>query len=99
MRMMLKVRIPTEAGNRAILDGTLQETFDKVIARIKPEAVYYTMDEGKRCVFMVYEISETASFLSVHEPFFQKIGAEVFDAPALSHADMVKGWAEVAKVL
>ncbi|MCA8879800.1 MAG: hypothetical protein KDA73_07545 [Rhodobacteraceae bacterium] len=96
---MLKVRIPTDAGNRAIRDGSLQETFDKVIARIKPEAVYYSMDEGKRCVFMFYEISESAAFLSVHEPFFQKIGAEVFDAPALSHDDMVKGWAAAEQVI
>jgi hypothetical protein len=40
MRMMLKVRIPTEAGNRTIKDGSMPDVIEAVIDRLDPEAAY-----------------------------------------------------------
>jgi hypothetical protein len=37
MHMMLKILIPTEAGNHAIKDGSLHKIFEATMSRIKPE--------------------------------------------------------------
>jgi hypothetical protein len=38
--MMLKIMIPTEAGNRAIRDGSLPKILEGAVARLKAEAAY-----------------------------------------------------------
>jgi hypothetical protein len=40
MRMMLKIIIPTEAGNRTIKDGTLSEILEGAMNRLRAEAAY-----------------------------------------------------------
>jgi len=37
MRMMLKIMIPTEAGNRTIKDGSLPKVLEGAMARLKAE--------------------------------------------------------------
>lgn len=41
MRMMMKVTVPVEAGNRAIADGTLPKTIEAAMESLKPEAAYF----------------------------------------------------------
>ena len=45
MRMLLKVQIPVEAGNKAALSGTLGSTIQKILGEQKPEAAYFSEDE------------------------------------------------------
>ena len=92
MRMMLKIKIPAEAGNRAIKDGSMMRAFESLREKLKPEATYFSMEDGMRCVFIFYNVEEQYQFLEIHEPLFNAMGALVFDAPALSWEDMAKGW-------
>lgn len=90
--MMLKIKIPPEAGNRAVADGSMVKAFESLKAKLKPEAIYFSMEDGMRCVFVFYNIDEEYRFLDIHEPLFSSMGALVFDAPALTWEDMAKGW-------
>ena len=45
MRMMLRVRIPVEAGNVAFTDGSLGKGIQQAIDTLKPEAAYFFPDE------------------------------------------------------
>ena len=47
--MMLKFKIPTDAGNRAIKDGSLPKLFENITQRLKPEAAYFVAQDGLRC--------------------------------------------------
>jgi len=40
MRMMMKAKIPVEAGNAGLTDGTLPATLQEVMKLTHPEAVY-----------------------------------------------------------
>ena len=42
MRMLPKMQMDVEAGNRAIRDGSFGEMLERVMGQIKPEAAYFT---------------------------------------------------------
>ena len=48
MRFMLKVNIPVETGNAAAKAGKLGSTIQSILTDLKPEAVYFTDDNGQR---------------------------------------------------
>ena len=48
MRFLLKVNIPVESGNAAAKAGKLGSTIHSILADLKPEAVYFTDDNGQR---------------------------------------------------
>jgi hypothetical protein len=42
MRVLMKVQIPTAAGNAAIKDGSLPQIVGKALETLKAEAAYFT---------------------------------------------------------
>ena len=49
IRMMLKIKIPPESGNRAMKDGSLAKAFQVLNEKLNPEATYFSMEDGMRC--------------------------------------------------
>ena len=84
MRMMLKIKIPPEAGNRAVADGSMVKAFESLKAKLKPEAIYFSMEDGMRCVFVFYNIDEEYRFLDIHEPLFSSMGGSRVRRPSLN---------------
>ena len=58
MRTLLKVRIPVAAGNRAIKDGTLPQIIGKFVETFKPEASYFTSENGDRTGLFVLDVKD-----------------------------------------
>ena len=54
MRMMLKILIPTDAGNDAIKDGSLSKLFENAIRKLNAEASYFVAQDGLRCAFDLF---------------------------------------------
>ena len=77
MRMMLRARIPVEAGNVGLSEGTLPAALQEVMELVQPEAVYIGPDEGQRCVMIVFDLKDSSDIPAVTEPFFQKMNASV----------------------
>ena len=97
MRVMMKVRIPTEAGNAAIKNEELPRTFAKFIDKTKPEAAYFVADHGYRTGFLFFDLKNPADIPSVAEPFFLKLNATIEITPAMNAADMKAGVAKAMK--
>jgi len=57
----------------------------------KPETTYFSMDDGMRCAYVIYEANEEVQFLEINEPLIRTMGALVYDYPALTWEDMVSG--------
>ncbi len=97
MRMMLKVTIPTEAGNKAILDGSLPKTMMGFAEQFKPEAAYFSSDNGDRAAFFFFDMTDATQMPAVCESFFLHLNAKIQLSPAMSPADMQAGIAKAMK--
>ena len=91
MRMMMKVSIPTDAGNKGVKDGSLPKTVMGFVERMKPESCYFTAVAGKRTAFMVFDLKDPNDIPSVCEPFFMNLHAEIELTPAMNLEDMKTG--------
>ena len=94
MRMMMKVSIPVEAGNKAIADGSLPKTIGAFIEKWKPEGAYFTTDEGNRCGYFFVDLPTVADIPAMAEPFFMAFNAKITVLPAMNGADMAAGVAK-----
>jgi hypothetical protein len=91
MRMMARVTIPAEAGNRAIKGGTLPKVMQQTIERWKPEAAYFTTFDGRRTAYFVFDLPEPSAIPVFAEPFFVEMEAEVQFSPVMNGEDLQKG--------
>jgi hypothetical protein len=97
MRMLLKVQMEVEAGNRAIKDGSLAETLDRVMSQIQPEAAYFTALDGKRTALIFFDMESPSQIPSVAEPFFMALDAAIEIVPAMTGDDVRAGIEEASK--
>ncbi len=95
MRMMMRARIPVEAGNVGLTDGTLPATLQEVMALVQPEAVYIGTDQGLRCVTIVFDLKDSSDIPAVTEPFFQNANASVELLPVMNQDDLRAGMAKL----
>jgi hypothetical protein len=93
MRMFLKVQFEAAAGNRAIKDGSLAKTVEAFASAAKPEGLWFTALEGKRCMVAVFDLASTAQIPPLAEPFFVGMDATFEMAPAMDIGDLKAGLA------
>jgi hypothetical protein len=91
MRMLLKVSIPVEAGNRALRDGSLPKTMMGFVEQMKPEAAYFGPEGGNRTAFFVFDLKDPSSIPSMAEPFFMNLSASIALIPVMNLQDMKDG--------
>ncbi len=91
MRMMLRVRIPVEAGNAAFTDGSLDKNIQQTIDTLKPEAAYFFPDDGKRTALYVFNLDDVSQIPVIVEPLFQELHADVSLFPVMNADDVKKG--------
>ncbi len=97
MRMLLKISIPVVKGNQALQDGTLARVLGNSMGTIKPEAVYFFSENGKRGGFMVFDMTDPSQIPVLTEPLFQELEAEVELYPVMNQEDLTKGLTEVGQ--
>jgi len=90
MRTLMKVSIPVQTGNAAIQDGTLPKTIETILAELKPEAAYFSDDNGKRTGFIVFDLKDSSQIPAVAEPWFLAFDAHVELHPAMNVDDLKK---------
>jgi hypothetical protein len=92
MRMLLRVSIPVEAGNVAAKAGTLGSTIEKILADLKPEAVYFFADDdGQRSGSIVFDMQDTSQIPALAEPWFLAFNAKLSFRPVMNPQDLAKG--------
>ena len=97
MRMMLKVTIPVEAGNKSIKDGTLPRVMQSTMERLKPEAAYFLAEDGKRTALFFFDMQDVSHIPVIVEPLFMGMSASLTMLPVMNAEDLQKGLKEAAK--
>ena len=77
MRMLLKVKIPHEEFNQAVRDGTAGLKVRRILKDSKPEAVYFTEQNGQRGAILIVDLPDPSMVPAFAEPRFLSFNADV----------------------
>jgi hypothetical protein len=93
MRMLMHVQFPLEPFNTAVLDGTAGDKIRRILEAIKPQAVYFTEQNGRRGATLVVNVDDPSEVPTLAEPWFLTFDAEVefriaMTPEDLAHADL-----------
>ena len=99
MRFLLKVNIPVAAGNAAAKAGTLGTTIQSILADLKPEAAYFTAENGQRTGFIVFEMQDASQIPAIAEPWFLAFNASVELHAVMVPADLAKASGAIEKAV
>ena len=89
MKMLLNAIFPTEPFNALVRSGKAGEILQKIVEDLKPEAIYFTEEDGMRAVLMVVDVASPSDVPKIAEPFFLKFDAEVRMRIVMSPADLM----------
>jgi hypothetical protein len=77
MRILLNIKIPHQQFNAAVKDGTAGEKLGKILEAIKPEAVYFTEQNGHRGAVLIVDLPDPSRIPALAEPWFLTFNADV----------------------
>ena len=90
MRFVMKVSWDVEAGNELARQGKLASTVQSILADTKPEAAYFTAEDGKRGGILIVDITDASQIPALAEPWFLAANAKVELFPVMRPEDLAK---------
>lgn len=98
MRMLLHVWIPHEPFNTAVRNGSAGSTMARILDEIKPEAVYFTEEDGHRAAMLVIDVERPSQIPALAEPWFLNFSADCRFRIVMSPEDLhLAGLEELGK--
>jgi hypothetical protein len=94
MRMLLNVKIPHEKFNAAVKDGTVGQKLSRILEDTKPEAVYFTEQNGQRGAVLIVDVKDPSKIPTFAEPWFLAFNADVEFRIAMIPEDLKKAGLE-----
>lgn len=95
MRFLLKVNIPVESGNAAAKAGKLGATIESILADLKPEAVYFTDNNGQRAGYIFLDMKDASQIPAIAEPWFLAFNASIEIHPVMTPDDLSRAGAAI----
>lgn len=96
MRMMLKVQVPTAAGNAALNDGRMPGAIQTANEGLQPEAAYFFIEGGQRTALVFFDMADPSQIPVVAEPFFQAAETSVDMRPVMNAEELQRGLSQLA---
>jgi hypothetical protein len=91
MRVLMKITIPIEGGNKAVRDGSIGKVIGDTIERVRPEAAYFGLEGGQRTAFFVFDLKDASQLPAIVEPCFHGLNAGVEITPVMNPQDLKTG--------
>lgn len=90
MRILLNVKIPHQQFNAAVKDGTAGSKLNRILEASKPEAVYFTEQNGHRAVLLIVDLPAPSNVPALAEPWFLTFQADVEFRVVMTPDDLKK---------
>ena len=90
MRMLLNVRMPHEPFNTLVRKGKAGAILGRILDDIKPEAVYFSEQDGKRGGTFLVDVKDPSRIPAIAEPFFLQFNADCHFHIVMSPEDLKK---------
>jgi hypothetical protein len=91
MRTLMIVSIGAEAGNKAISDGSLPKIIEAFLAKYNPESAHFTVNNGDRTMYAVFDMKEASDMPSIAEPFYTQLNAKIELTPVMNGEELKRG--------
>jgi hypothetical protein len=88
--LMLNVKIPHQQFNAAVKDGTAGPKLTAILEAIKPEAVYFTEQNGHRGAILIVDLPDPSGIPALAEPWFLTFQADVEFRIVMTAEDLKK---------
>jgi hypothetical protein len=90
MRILMNVKIPHQQFNAAVKDGSAGSKLNRILEAMKPEAVYFTEQNGCRGALLVVDLPDASKIPALAEPWFLTFQADVECRIAMTPDDLKK---------
>jgi hypothetical protein len=94
MRMLMTAKFPPEPFNALTREGRSGALLQKIVGELKPQAAYFTEEDGCRCAVFVIEVADASRIPSFAEPLFLNFNAECRFRIAMTPEDLGKAGLE-----
>jgi hypothetical protein len=88
MRTLLTIRFPVEDFNALVRTGTAGEKINNILETLRPEAAYFTEQEGRRTAIIVTDLTDASKIPALAEPWFLNFNAQVEVRVAMTADDL-----------
>ncbi|VVO07946.1 hypothetical protein PS691_03166 [Pseudomonas fluorescens] len=95
MKMLLMVEFPHEPFNSYVRDGKVGEIIRRILESIKPDAAYFTEQDGMRSGIFLINVQDSSEIPAFAEPFFLNFEANCKFRLAMSPEDLQKAGLDV----
>ncbi len=73
----MNVKIPHQQFNTAVKDGSVGSKLNRILEVSKPEAVYFTEQNGHRGAVLIVDVPDASKIPALAEPWFLTFEADV----------------------
>ena len=98
MRFLMKVTLPVEKGNALVRDPNMGQRMETMMSDIKPEAVYFCVEDGQRTVYFVVNI-ESTDLPRILEPAWLTLNADIKLIPAMNQEDFQQATQQLPSIV
>ena len=94
MKVLMIVRLSHTAFNEAMRDGSASRKMRRILEETKPEYVYFALEDGRRAVYMIVDVTDPSKIPSLTEPWFLTFDADVEFKLGMTPEDLAKSGLE-----
>ena len=91
MKMLLNVTLPHQPFNAAVKDGTAGSKLNRILEATRPEAVYFTEQNGHRGAVLVLDLPDASKIPALVEPWMLAFEADIELRPVMTPEDLKRG--------
>ncbi|GFO56080.1 hypothetical protein GMSM_30870 [Geomonas sp. Red276] len=90
MRVLLVAKLSTSEFNASLKNGNAGKIINRILEDTKPEAVYFTAEEGCRTAMLIVNLDDPSSIPRLAEPWFLNFNASIEFKPVMTPDDLRK---------